>query len=161
MITMEHTAKYTAKQIAHWFIWRNKIAEDMEGGDPLSLLKLLKLMHYAEGSFLATERGSLFSNPIIAWRHGPVIKSLWDLYADEPYSLPVSDDEKQQLSLICKEDQDLLEDVFQTFGQLSAWKLRNMMLQETPWIKATNNGEIMNCEIKRELIKAYFKENYI
>ncbi len=59
MITMEHTAKYTAKQIAHWFIWRNKIAEDMEGGDPLSLLKLLKLMHYAEGSFLATERGSL------------------------------------------------------------------------------------------------------
>ena len=54
MITMEHTAKYTAKQIAHWFIWRNKIAEDMEGGDPLSLLKLLKLMHYAEGSFLAT-----------------------------------------------------------------------------------------------------------
>ena len=73
----------------------------------------------------------------------------------------MSDDEKQQLSLICKEDQDLLEDVFQTFGQLSAWKLRNMMLQETPWIKATNNGKIMNCEIKRELIKAYFKENYI
>ena len=161
MITMEHTAKYTAKQIAHWFIWRNKIAEDMESGDPLSLLKLLKLMHYAEGSFLATERGSLFSEPIIAWRHGPVIKSLWDLYADEPYSLPVSDDEKQQLSLICKEDQDLLEDVFQTFGQLSAWKLRNMTIQETPWIKATNNGEIMNREIKRELIKAYFKENYI
>ena len=47
----------------------------MEGGDPLSLLKLLKLMHYAEGSFLATERGSLFSEPIIAWRHGPVIKT--------------------------------------------------------------------------------------
>ena len=73
----------------------------------------------------------------------------------------MSDDEKQQLSLICKEDQDLLEDVFQTFGQLSAWKLRNMTIQETPWIKATNNGEIMNREIKRELIKAYFKENYI
>lgn len=154
-------AKYTAGLIAHWFILRNQMTEDMESGEPLTLLRLLKLMYYAEGTSLAMEKGSLFADPFIAWRHGPVVLSIWKEYTDNPRKLELTDEEKTELNTISREDDALLEPVFHTFGQFSAWRLRNMTHEEDPWIEATDNGRVMNREISRETIKAYFNENYI
>ena len=145
---MESTEKYSAFTIANWFIERSKLAE-VEGGDRLSLLKLLKLMYYAEGTFLAYDKGSLFDEPFYAWVHGPIVYSVW------------RDSEKSEFKKISKEDGELLENVFQTFGTYSAWGLRNLTHGEKPWIEATQNGRVMNQVISRDSIRDYFKQNYI
>lgn len=48
-------AAYQALDLARWFFWRNDIAYNTRGGEKLSLLKLLKLLYYAEGCSLALE----------------------------------------------------------------------------------------------------------
>lgn len=54
-------AKYTALQVAHWFIYHNQIIVEDMGAEKMTLLKLLKLLYYAEGCYLAINDGeSLF-----------------------------------------------------------------------------------------------------
>lgn len=155
-------AKYKAIDIARWFIHRNNVAEDLDGGDKITLLKLLKLLYYAEGCSLALNRGSLFPEKIVAWEHGPVISEIWHEYNSNPYNLPFeSKADYDSIKSIKPEDQDLLEDVFQTFGQYSAWKLRDMTHHEAPWLEATKNGQTLNGTISRKTMKKYFKENYV
>lgn len=153
-------ARYTAELIAHWFIWRNKVAEK-DGADPITLMKLLKLMYYAESGSLAINNVSLFPDPIEAWTHGPVIPSIWRKYHESPYCLTVSQDDVEQLSVIQKDDRQVLLDVFETFGQYSAWGLRNLTHAEDPWREAVNGGMARSQPISRETMKKYFAENYI
>lgn len=49
----------------------------------------------------------------------------------------------------------MLENVYEVFGQFSAWKLRDMTRQETPWKETMKNHVI-----SKESIKKYFQENY-
>lgn len=153
----EIMGKYHALDIAKWFICRNQYAEEAEGADQMSLLKVLKLLYYAEGCSLALDRGSLFDEPIEAWAHGPVVKNVWEYYKDDSYHLKV---ESPSVS-IDPQDRDLLENVFQTFGQYSAWGLRNLTHSESPWLNATNNGRVLNKEISRNDMKNYFKKHYV
>ena len=41
-----------------------------------------------------------------------------------------------------QEQVELLNDVYQTYGQLSGFKLRDMTHSEPPWLDAPNGGEI-------------------
>ena len=58
--------RYKAIDIARWFIFRN--CEDVNNGEDerMTLLKLLKLLYYAEGCSLALDKGSLFDEKIVA-----------------------------------------------------------------------------------------------
>ena len=155
-------AKYTAEFIAHWFIWRNRVSEDTEGGDPLSILSLMKLMYYAESAALATNRGSLFPDPIVAWMYGPAVKKIWTMYAGvDKNKLTISDEDLPELKSIAREDADLLEDVFLTFGQYSAWGLREMVRRETPWLEVAKGDLPQSQEISRESMAKYFAEHHL
>jgi len=152
--------------IAKWFIMKNNSVLD-EGAERMTLLKLLKLLYYAEGVSLALDNGSLFAEDIVAWNHGPVVEEVWNNYNNAYEVYLNSSDSKEyekDLSDIAKitlSDAAILEDVFNTFGGYSAWGLRNKTHEETPWLSTTKNGKIMNGIISRDLIKDYFKENYI
>lgn len=154
-------AKYNAIDIARWFIHRN-LADVNNGEDErMTLLKLLKLLYYAEGCFLALDKGSLFDEKIVAWEHGPVVEEVWRSF-DNAYDLQVeTDDMTNSLSKISNEDNDLLEDVYSVFGKYSASGLRNKTHMESPWLDATSGGTIFNLEIPRPSIISYFKEHYV
>lgn len=156
-------AKYTAYNIASWLIRRNDQAKEFEDGDNLSLLKLIKLLYYAEGCSLGSGNGSLFDDPIVAWEHGPMVKCVWDKYRNSPdkYNITCGDDDYTLASVVDEMDSEVLEGVYHTFGGYSAWGLRNKTHEEDPWRVTTNNGEILNGEISRELIAKYFRENYV
>ena len=86
---------------------------------------------------------------------------MWRRFTNTPYDLTFKDSEKSEFKKISKEDGELLENVFQTFGTYSAWGLRNLTHGEKPWIEATQNGRVMNQVISRDSIRDYFKQNYI
>ena len=154
-------AKYNAYTIASWFIQRNAQAVKNEDADNLTLMKLLKLLYYAEGCFLALMGSSLFDEDIIAWEHGPVVVEVYSKYCRDPYNLPLSDQDRNDADKIDQKDEELLEQVFQVFGQYSASGLRNKTHAETPWIEATNNGKVLKRKIDREVMKEYFLNNYV
>lgn len=153
--------KYKAIDIARWFINRNQ--EDVNNGEDekMTLLKLLKLLYYAEGCSLALENGSLFGEKIVAWEHGPVVEEVWRKF-DNAYDLQVDEnDMNESLSKISEADQELLEDVYSVFGKYSASGLRNKTHAESPWLNATQGGLKFNAEIPRAEIRKYFEENYV
>ncbi len=153
--------KYKAIDIARWFINRNQ--EDFNSGEDekMTLLKLLKLLYYAEGCSLALENRSLFDEKIVAWEHGPVVEEVWRSF-DNAYDLSVDDtDMHESLAKISKADDELLEDVYSVFGKYSASGLRNKTHSESPWLDATQGGRIFNSEIPRSDIRKYFEENYV
>ena len=156
-------ATYSALDVARWFLGRNQAAVEEIGGDKMTLLKLLKLLYYAEGCSLALGNGHIFEERIMAWEHGPVIPEVYFSY-DDPYNLPFGDEEDfAAVKAISANPQDtaLLEEVFQVFGQYSAWALRNKTHKEDPWLEATDGGRRLKGEISRETMERYFRENYI
>lgn len=156
-----YMGRYHAIDIARWFIHRND--EDVKNGEDekMTLLKLLKLLCYAEGCSLALNKGSLFSEKIVAWEHGPVVEEVWRKF-DDAYNLDVAaSDMEGSLSRISDEDDALLEDVYAVFGKYSALGLRNKTHAESPWLDATHGGMRFNSEIPRQSIVKCFKENYV
>lgn len=59
-------------------------------------------------------------------------------------------------SIIDVDDENLLKEVYRVFGRYSAWGLREMTHQETPW-KETKKNHV----ISQESIKNYFIEHYV
>lgn len=148
-------ANHTAAQVAKWFLAYNRVIATDEGAEYISNLKLQKLLYYAQGSFLAVTDGPLFDDNIVAWQHGPVVESVYHEYKKNG-SNGIPFDEDFDFDQFTKEENALLKEVYDTFGQYSAWKLRNMTHEETPW-KST----VQNCVIPQKDIKDYFKQEYL
>lgn len=126
-----------------------------EYGDVISNLKLQKLLYYCQGVHLAMYDAPLFSEDLVAWEHGPVVPEVYRAYRDFGGSgIPIPSD--LDVDVFTNEEFDLIEEVYMVFGQFSAWKLREMTHNESPW-KTTPSNEV----ISKEAIKAYFKENVI
>ena len=71
------------------------------------ILKLSKMMYYAEGCSLASGNGSLFDEPILAWEHGPVIRSVWNKYHGNPYMIPYTDEDSKLADTISDNDKEI------------------------------------------------------
>ena len=97
----------------------------------------------------------LFDDPIQAWEHGPVVPTLYQTYK-ELGSKPIPPPEKGiDASLYPDGVIELLDEVFQVYGQYSASKLRNMTHSEPPWVNAHNIAP--STEISHDSMKDYFK----
>ncbi len=155
-------AKYKAVDIAKWFLYKSLREKEQGDGDNITLLKLLKLLYYAEGCSLAVGNGSLFDEDIIAWEHGPVVVEVYQQYCRDPYNLPFDENkDKESIKKITPTDENLLNQVYEIFGQYSAWGLREKTHRERPWLEATENGTVLKKKISRDTMKEYFKENYV
>jgi len=135
--------------VAKCFLYLDETNE----GDGISNLKLQKLAYYAQGFYSAIFNKPLFDNDIYAWTHGPVVQDLYHEYKKFGSNrIPVPTD-FNPISLE-KEEFELIEEVFEVFGQYSAWKLRNMTHEESPWLNYEANAET----IPLPEITDYFKK---
>lgn len=139
MITPQHIANYFLKKTHPEF------------GDVMSNLKLQKMVYYAQGFHLAMFDEPFFEGNISAWEHGPVVVSLYHEYSiygageiPAPESVDLEEFTDGQI--------ELLDEVFEVYGQFAAWKLRNMTHSERPWLE-TNKNDI----ISKDLMKEFFK----
>ena len=145
----------TASEVAKWFLAQNRIAVYDEGAELISNLKLQKLLYYAQGCFLAVTGKPLFLDDLVAWMHGPVVECVYNEYVIYGSNGIVFDDDFDS-SNFSDEENNLLLEVYRVFGQYSAWKLRNMTHNETPWKSTPLNSVIPN-----ETIKEYFEQEYL
>ncbi len=124
---------------------------DTQEGEFISNLKLQKLLYYAQGVHLALHNTQLFNENIEAWAHGPVVPEVYrkyKTYGDNPLHLQ---DTEEVLNFSTNE-QEVLDEVYQVYGQFSAWKLREMTHDEDPW-KNTPQSAV----ISPKIIQDYFK----
>lgn len=150
----EDQKMYSAIDIANWFLSENRRRMVEEDSDYITHLKLQKLLYYAQGCYLAIKNKPLFKENILAWAHGPVVYEVYQefkQYGSNP--IEFLDDYNNNIDI---ETQGILKEVFDTFGQYSAWKLRQMTHEEAPWLKTPRN-EI----IDKEIIKDFFEREYI
>jgi uncharacterized phage-associated protein len=149
---------YQVNQIADWFL----ASIDREAGDTISHLKLQKLMYYAQAWSLALNDSSLFDEDFEAWTHGPVLPSLWQRFKEfDQDSIPL----KAIISTteFSTEDEKLLSDILNSYGDLSAKHLEELTHSETPWREARGNLPIEVCSnniISQELMQEYYRRLY-
>jgi uncharacterized phage-associated protein len=129
---------------------------DEEREEAFTHLKLQKLLYYAQGYFLATQKRPLFSETLQAWTHGPVVPEVYHIYKDYknqplPYT-PCQEDFPELL-------RDFLNSVLETHGIYSAAVLRTMTHQEEPWIEAFNQGK--STPLNLTTMERFFRKKWL
>lgn len=125
---------------------------DTQEGELISNLKLQKLLYYAQGVHLALHDTPLFGENIEAWAHGPVVPEVYrkyKTYGDNPIRLQDTD----EVVNFSKIEQEVLDEVYQVYGQFSAWKLREMTHDEAPW-KNSPQGYVITPKIMKDHFKS-------
>ncbi|MCI8461238.1 MAG: SocA family protein [Bacilli bacterium] len=167
--------KYSALDIAKWFLWKNKV-EQIENEDEsddkyevyegLSHLKLQKLLYFAQGVNLVVNDKALFSDRIVAWTHGPVVRKIYDTYKKfgrDDISIELTEQDNKIIENI-ELDSDtsyVLNLVYNNFCIYTAWQLREMThIPKGPW-ETTVREKGMDKEIDLSIIKDYFDKNIV
>lgn len=131
---------------------------DDDAGDLISNRKLQKLVYYAQGFSLALYDRPLFPESIEAWAHGPVVPELYqeyESYGSGPLPFPSGCD----FSRFDTQTRELLDEVYGTYGQFSAWKLRDMTHSEPPWCDTPVGHEIRHDSLSNFFATRTFSES--
>ena len=118
----------TAAHVADYLLWASR-----ERGEPLSNLKLQKLLYYAQAWYLALHDRPLFSDDFQAWVHGPVLPSQYHRFkaaAWMPIAEPVDEPD------LTADVKAFLNEILDVFGVENAVALELMTHRERPWIEA-------------------------
>jgi len=120
----------TAIQVADWIIRHQ--ANDL--GAPVDAMSLEKLVYYAQSFRLALTGAPLFEDEVRAWRHGPVIPSVYRAYEGSG-AQPIVPTDSEDAELDDSIEQHL-QSIVGFFGRYTAIELSNATHAEEPWIEA-------------------------
>ncbi|WP_066804951.1 Panacea domain-containing protein [Moraxella oblonga] len=137
------------KDVANYLIALNAEKSD-EGESGLTNLKLQKLAYYAQGFYGAIYDKPLFEDSIEAWTHGPVIPSLYQEYKHYG-SNPIPHNQSQYH--LTNDEMELIQEVYDVYGQFSAWRLRDLTHNESPWINHERQAEIIPFKEMKDFFK--------
>ncbi|RVU29958.1 Panacea domain-containing protein [Neptunomonas marina] len=142
----------TALQIANALIQKAH-----QENNPISNMKLQKLVYFAYGWYYAIKEERLFEEPIQAWKYGPVLPDLYHkfkLYFSNP--IPVNHFFVPD-GQISEEHQELVDKIWEVYGRFTAGQLSDRThMHDTPWDRAYHQG-LSNVQIKDDDIKEHFK----
>lgn len=152
--------KATIDNLVEWFLHKEKMSHK----------KIQKLCYYAQAwsqTLNATDivEGIEFE----AWVHGPVNKKIWDKCKEFGWREIMIDPEYVEKSkfecdaAFCRQQVDILELVWDTYGKYSADDLEALTHSEMPWLEAREGkSQLQNSrkKINRETMKKYYQEYY-
>lgn len=150
-IKMEESGKYSVFDIADWFLSKSEMTHK----------KLQKLCYYAQAWCYALKGFRLEDTDYQAWAHGPVSPALWERFKSFRYDT-IRIKGSIQLS-IDKEDVELLENVWDTYGDNTGNALEALTHRELPWIEARRGyepGERCTVVISPNAMSSYYKSIY-
>ena len=138
-----------------------RLASKDDENEPITPLRLYKLLYYCQGWYLAWYGKPLFQDRIEAWRDGPVVPSI---YHREPWGKgrsPIEDDGIPSLLTVGQEK--AISQVWSYYGKFSAYGLRDMTHCEMPYKNHFHPDASNRCseEIPIEELHEYFRGEYI
>lgn len=137
-----------AKTVAK-FIVQNSV-------EPVSNLKLQKLLYYVQGWHLGIHGKVVFPERIEAWAHGPVVPDVFFHYRHFRWTPIEVCSEKIQLDGGIEQH---TREVLGAYGKFSAQQLEMLSHSETPWMKARGTlppGAPSNAQISPASMREYF-----
>lgn len=149
------STKYTAKQVAKWFI--DKATSNIsQGGEYLTQLKLQKLLYYAKGFYYVFEDKPLFDEQLKAQKLGPVVQSV-GFVISKYKGEPIKEEFKEVEDIKDKKVIEFLEFVYNNLATVYAAKrLVDFTHAEKPW-KETQ----VKTNISDTTIRNYFRDTYL
>ncbi len=142
----------TAKPVADFLIELSH-----ERREPVSNLKLQKLLYYAQAWFLAFYDKSLFGERIEAWVHGPVVPPIFGEFKRFRWGPIDRPDAILQVSPLVS---DHIAEIMRAYGDFTAGQLERITHSEAPWREARHGlapDEPSNAIISLESMKAYYQ----
>ena len=148
----ETLGKYDPMEIVAWFLSKESMTH----------LKLQKLCYYAQAWFYTLKGIKLMNPDFQAWVHGPVAPNIYDklkcfgfsgIRLAEDYCGEIEDD-----------DLELLESVWETYGNRTGNALEALTHTEKPWIDArVGYGAEERCSVVITLksMAEYYSSIYI
>lgn len=151
-------ACYSIFQVSKWFLKK----------DSMTLKRLQKLCYYAQAWFYTLKDKKLADTEFQAWAHGPVSYDLWNELKSKYYGISVMYDYTTEDLPCCDDivdpdDVELLEMVWNTYGDQSGTALEALTHTEDPWIKARGtcrDNEKCSNEISLDSMKEYYRRIY-
>lgn len=146
----EVKSMYTALNIAS-----SVIEKYQQQGKGISNLKLQKVLYYIQMECLQQCGELAFVDGIEAWRHGPVIRSVYSRYkryiADEirPDDSVVMENRIE--SELSTKINDVVDDIVRRTLEISPWELVRLTHETSPWID--NYRESYNNEITIDALR--------
>ena len=144
----------SAFQVAKAYL---ELAAAGDEADPISNLRLQKLLYYAQGWSLALREKALFPERIEAWALGPVVPEVYHYL--KPHGSGAVPAEAIFVGLIDEDEGLFVASVWGTYKVFSASKLSEMTHSEEPWRKARGNlapSDASSEEITAESLRNYF-----
>ena len=139
------------------------ISEVTEGGTPLNLLKLQKLIYYCDAWYLAFDKGPLFEEKFQAWVHGPVSRRVYDRFVEtkDLYSPVTISDLRPGFNpnSLTPAIRGHIKSVLEVYNKFTGSQLEEMTHREDPWIitrKGLAPAERCEKEIDKTLIKTFY-----
>ena len=134
------------------------VAVCSDNGNPITNLKLQKMLYYAQGYAYRYCKEPIFAEEICKWRYGPVVPDVYFAYyqfGSEIIVPDVSDWELLYERIRCDNGlKKVVDRVIHGCSCLRAAELVYRTHQEMPWINAQENREI-----SQRTIASFFAQN--
>lgn len=131
------------------------VARELRSRMPdVGVVKLHKLLYYAQGWHLAMYDTALFAEPIEAWTNGPVVAELW---ADEKHDRGIPPQRPLDGMAV-----DVLDYVIERYGRHSGRDLIRRTHQEDPWLDISESDDPVAVDrpvISNHALRSWFEQD--
>lgn len=144
-----------AIEIARYLLW---LAQQEPEPIPLTQMHLHKLLYYVQGWSLGVRGGSAFDGSIQAWKHGPVVREVYPVFASYGNS-PIDARQARGFESLSPDDRAFVNGVWKRYRKFSASGLRTKTHRELPWLNARGDlpeGASCDVEITRDALRLFF-----
>jgi len=100
----------------------------------LTNLKLQKLLYYVQMEYIGQTGQELFENKFVAWEHGPVYPDVYHKFK-ESGQFGIEPEDVIPPTNLSKNEERVIDTVLWELGNATAWELRDLTHEETPWKK--------------------------
>ena len=149
------SAKYSVLDVANHLI---KLSDEV--GEPLTNMKLQKLLYYSYAWYLVEKESlsKLFPEKIVAWQYGPVVVEAYNIY--KKYCADIitkAAGKSEKHDLLERDVRELIKEVFLAYADKTAIQLMHLTHAETPWLKTYDANDLEKV-IPDELIYQFYLE---
>ncbi|KRM45581.1 DUF4065 domain-containing protein [Lentilactobacillus parafarraginis] len=147
-------------KLVSWFIVVNRDREQREpDAEKLTQMKVMALLYYVQGTYLALYGKKAFVNDILAWQYGPAVAVVHQHFRGQRVLThnvtPIDEMNYREVN----SDDRLLRVAFEvqeTFGVMKATALVTQTKAEKPW-QVTPQSDV----IDPECLRRYFREHIV